>query len=272
MEISTALIYNLHMYTSLFSQLISMDGSNPESSLSGNAALADLIVRLMNDLVQARRDLATERELRESLEYQMGSTRQTTTSPVLPSYFISSPLNRDSFFMNPESPSNSAICQSSGYESTSPAANPPIGSLPSPLDHRTEATRQVTESDDSADDDTTPRLNLLQALHINSPSDEDKVITVRKVHKLGFRSQALLRRYFSKYGTVDDVVLLPMRARPKPGADGMTRGARPSSMGFVVMASTSAAQAALRIPLQEINGWPIEVRAFVRPSERPPMP
>ena len=254
------------------------DGSNPEtaSSLSGNAALADLIVRLMNDLVQARRDLATERELRESLEYQLGSLRQTTMSPVLPSFVTSSPLNRDSCFMSVISPSNSVVGLPSEYDSTSPAANPPLGpplaSPVLPVDHRTDTARQVTESCDSADDDSTPRLNLLEALNINSPSDEEKVITVRKVHKLGFRSQAILRRFFSKYGTVDDVVLLPMRARPKPGADGLTRGARPSSMGFVVMSSSHAAQAALRIPLQEIHGWPIEVRAFVRPSERPPLP
>ena len=129
-----------------------------------------------------------------------------------------------------------------------------------------------TVSEDQSDGEDSPRLNLLQALNIKTPADEAKVITVRKVHKLGFRSQIILRRFFSKFGHVEDVVLLPMRARPKPGADGIIRGARPSSMGFVVMSAASAAQVALRTPLQEINGWPVEVRAFVRPSERPPLP
>jgi hypothetical protein len=113
-----------------------------------------------------------------------------------------------------------------------------------------------------------PRLNLLEALRIRSPEDEQRVITVRKVHKLGFKSQMFLKQYFSRYGHVEDVVLLPMRSRPKPMADGSIRGNRPSSMGFVVMSSPQAARAALLSPVQEIRGWPIEVRPFIRPSDR----
>ena len=113
-----------------------------------------------------------------------------------------------------------------------------------------------------------PRLNLLEALRIRSPEDELRVVTVRKVHKLGFKSQMFLKQYFSRYGSVEDVVLLPMRSRPKPMADGTVRGNRPSSMGFVVMSSAHAAREALKMPLQEIRGWPIEVRPFIRPSDR----
>jgi hypothetical protein len=115
-----------------------------------------------------------------------------------------------------------------------------------------------------------PRLNLLEALRISDAQDEAKVVTVRKVHKLGFRSAHFLRVHFQQFGPVEDVVLLPMRARPKPGPDGSLRSARPSSMGFVVFASRPAALAALSHgATHDIRGWPVEVRAFVRPKDRP---
>jgi hypothetical protein len=129
--------------------------------------------------------------------------------------------------------------------------------------------RPLSDSEHRADDETssmTPRLNLLEALNIKSAEDEDKVITVRKVHKLGFKSASLLEQHFSRYGQVNNVVLLPMRARPKE----TNRGIRPSSMGFVVMATKSQAANALREPTQSVRGWPIEVKPFVRPSDKEP--
>lgn len=127
----------------------------------------------------------------------------------------------------------------------------------------------VSQADDSADEP--PRMNLLEALNVQSDEDCSRIVTVRKCHKLGFKSHIHLRQYFSRFGRVDRVVLLPMRAKPKNAADG--RGNRPSSMGFVVMESKEGADRILSYNnysgIHEIKGWPIEVRNFVKPADKP---
>jgi len=119
--------------------------------------------------------------------------------------------------------------------------------------------------------DEPPRMNLLEALNVQSDEDCTRIVTVRKCHKLGFKSHVHLRQYFSRFGRVDRVVLLPMRAKPKNVMDG--RGNRPSSMGFVVMETKEAADRILSFNseagIHEIKGWPIEVRNFVKPADKP---
>ena len=113
-----------------------------------------------------------------------------------------------------------------------------------------------------------PRMNLLEALNVRSDDDCARIVTVRKCHKLGFKSQVHLRQYFQKYGKVERVVLLPMRAKPKGGVvDG--RGNRPSSMGFVVMESATSVADILSQEVHIVKGWQIEVRNFVRPTDKP---
>lgn len=137
------------------------------------------------------------------------------------------------------------------------------------------------ESPSGASDEV-PRLNLIEALNIQSDGDIKRIITVRKCHKLGFRSHVFLRQYFSKFGSVEKVVLLPMRAKPKQrgafdAAYDYGRNTRPSSMGFVVMSSEAAVRKILSSfemdgGIHVIKGWPIEVRNFVRPADKPGMP
>jgi hypothetical protein len=114
-------------------------------------------------------------------------------------------------------------------------------------------------------------MNLLEALNVQSDADCQRIITVRKCHKLGFKSHVHLRQYFSKFGRVERVVLLPMRAKPKNTMEG--RGSRPSSMGFVVMESRDVVEAVLGFNnasgIHDIKGWPIEVRNFVKPVDKP---
>ena len=130
------------------------------------------------------------------------------------------------------------------------------------------ATSTSSPLDESSDEP--PRMNLLEALNVQSEEDCKRIVTVRKCHKLGFKSHIHLRQYFSKFGRVDRVVLLPMRAKPKHAMDG--RGNRPSSMGFVVMDSKEGADRILSFNnfcgIHEIKGWPIEVRNFVKPAEK----
>ena len=114
-------------------------------------------------------------------------------------------------------------------------------------------------------------MNLLEALSVQSEEDCLRIVTVRKCHKLGFKSHIALKQYFSRFGKVDRVVLLPMRAKPKNAMDG--RGNRPSSMGFVVMETKEGAERILSFNnscgIHEIKGWPIEVRNFVKPADKP---
>lgn len=132
---------------------------------------------------------------------------------------------------------------------------PSLASTPSPKDSEDEA----------------PRMNLLEALNVQSDDDCARIVTVRKCHKLGFKSHVHLRQYFARFGKVERVVLLPMRAKPKSTLDG--RGNRPSSMGFVVMESRDSVEKILNYNnscgVHEIKGWPIEVRNFVKPADKP---
>ncbi|EER15200.1 hypothetical protein Pmar_PMAR006929 [Perkinsus marinus ATCC 50983] len=132
-----------------------------------------------------------------------------------------------------------------------------------------DASSSLPESSKATEAGEPPRMNLLEALQVFNAEDEKRVFTVRKVHKLGFKSQHALRQYFSQFGRVKDVVLLPMRAKPKPGPSGQVRGVRPSSMGFVVMQRPEDVQKILAYGgVHTIKGWPIEVRPFVRPSDK----
>lgn len=123
-------------------------------------------------------------------------------------------------------------------------------------------------------EDQQPRMNLLEALNVESDEDVARIITVRKCHKLGFKSHVFLKQYFAKFGKVERVVLLPMRAKVQ--SNGPSRGNRPSSMGFVVFENESTVQNVLDFDnssgIHIIKGWPIEVRNFVRPADRPDIP
>jgi len=123
------------------------------------------------------------------------------------------------------------------------------------------------------ENDSAPRMNLLEALNVQSDDDIRRIITVRKCHKLGFKSHVFLKQYFQRFGKVERVVLLPMRAKPRHGD--LNRGNRPSSMGFVVMENEDLVKKVLEFDnasgVHIIKGWPIEVRNFVRPADKPDM-
>jgi len=144
----------------------------------------------------------------------------------------------------------------------------PSGLIPFTVESLETLLTSSTPLDESSDEP--PRMNLLEALNVQSDEDCGRIVTVRKCHKLGFKSHIHLRQYFSRFGRVDRVVLLPMRAKPKHAMDG--RGNRPSSMGFVVMDTKDGADRILSYNnfcgIHEIKGWPIEVRNFVKPADK----
>ena len=103
--------------------------------------------------------------------------------------------------------------------------------------------------------------NLAGLLSILDEHDENLVITVRKIHRLGFKSARALRKHFQQFGNVEKVLLLP--SRPKSSDPDLKP--RPASMGFIVMSSVEAANSALSSKdTHLIQGWPVFVQKFVR--------
>jgi len=102
---------------------------------------------------------------------------------------------------------------------------------------------------DGASDNTPKHLrdgrrpaSLSQVLQALQEENAPAVLTVRRIHALGFSAAYQLKEYFSQFGPVK-VVLLPrsgVKASP-----GRKAHARPSSIGFVVMRSVDSAHVAL---------------------------
>jgi len=77
--------------------------------------------------------------------------------------------------------------------------------------------------------------------------DDARVVSVRKINVLGFGSAPLLQDYFSKFGTVDRVMVAPsvVRSESKSGRVKSESKARPAGLGFVVMQTPEEVQAIL---------------------------
>lgn len=115
---------------------------------------------------------------------------------------------------------------------------------------------------DSVKDSGTLRQHLKELMHKN----EDRILMVRKINRLGFRSPALLRQHFSQYGAVDITRVAHSRV-----VSHTSMRMRPGSLGFVVMKTHAGALAALAAGeaqhVDQKNGQnmstvPIEVRRF----------
>lgn len=94
-----------------------------------------------------------------------------------------------------------------------------------------------------------------------SLADPAHVLMVRKINRLGLDSPGVLEAYFSRYGTVERVLVSHSRARSMFG-----RGAarvRPAGLGFLIMADVEGVEAALAAGLEhEIQGSSITVSRF----------
>ncbi|KAF4750493.1 hypothetical protein FOZ63_017378 [Perkinsus olseni] len=118
--------------------------------------------------------------------------------------------------------------------------------------------------------DTTPIVGggycLPDLLKQLDQETEACIFIVRKIHKLRFQSASILEQYFSGFGDVKKVLLLPWRRQkslgPHPGK------ARPASMGFVVMKSPLAVSNILALPQHTVAGWPISVQVFERQADK----
>jgi len=100
-------------------------------------------------------------------------------------------------------------------------------------------------------------IKLADVLNVLDSEDESCIFIVRKISKLGFSAYDSLSLYFSKYGLVKKILLLPSRGK------GDSRN-RPASMGFVVMGSQFECRSVLMSENHRVNYVDIQVQKFVR--------
>lgn len=142
---------------------------------------------------------------------------------------------------------------------------PPSGSLSSMLSQSSSASPISSQVASSAGDDSLP-----QVLHALDGEDDSRIVVVRRITKLGFKSGRIIKNKFQEFGwVVKTVVLLPSRSRLTPqdlagGAIVPIGHLRPSSMGFVVFASEKAAKECLAVGSVNIDGVHVIIQPFMR--------
>lgn len=110
---------------------------------------------------------------------------------------------------------------------------------------------------------------LPQVLHALDDKDDRCIVVVRRITRLGFKSNRIIKNCFEKLGWgVENVVLLPSRSRPVgPGhvpVPNASPHARPSSMGFVVFSNPASSAQALAMGSVNIDGVDVLIQPFVR--------
>ena len=143
---------------------------------------------------------------------------------------------------------------------------PPIASLVHETSRGTER-RRVSTCPIWEQQAPNNRMTLPEVYRLLGFEDDFCILAVRKIHKLGFKSVKYLREYFSQFGKVSKIILLPARAKGEsPCVPGAHASVRPASMAFLVMSSRVSAALALSQPVHWINDWPIAVNFFIRAS------
>jgi len=117
---------------------------------------------------------------------------------------------------------------------------------------------------------TRPGVRKMQTLSASlqalADEDPDCLFVVRRINKLGFKAVRTLKRHFSAHGRVVKVLLAHSTVRQNSVSKSLTRR-RPSSLGFVHMASSEGAQQILALGSEhEVSGILIRVQRFERQS------
>merc|ERR1719281_681094 len=142
-----------------------------------------------------------------------------------------------------------------------PVAPAPMPSPKSPEFCQRQMMPQIQPSvaDDGQD---APPIGMRMQLQALQAKDPGSVLIARKLHRLGFNSAQKLQDHFSWYGTVKEVLVPHSRVKASPGRRARTR---PAAIGFVVMWSAEAANAAIEDGDEHlIEGIQINVQAFER--------
>lgn len=101
-----------------------------------------------------------------------------------------------------------------------------------------------------AKDPSTTQLPMRAVLADLSGTDAGRVFIVRKIHRLGLRAAADLRKHFESYGAVDDV--LAPHAQVLSSCRRFVRRWRPSNLAFVVMADAAAVSEVMAAGRQQL--------------------
>jgi len=105
---------------------------------------------------------------------------------------------------------------------------------------------------------------LSTSLRVLSREDPQCLFIVRRINKLGFKAIPVLKRHFSAYGAVVQVLVAHSTVRQHRDPSSQARQ-RPSSLGFVQMATPEAVLAVLAVGAeQEVQGLTIRVQRFER--------
>lgn len=105
---------------------------------------------------------------------------------------------------------------------------------------------------------------LSTSLQLLSNEDPDCLFIVRRINKLGFKAARKLKQHFLVYGTVVRVLVAHSTVRQQGDEQSIARR-RPSSLGFVHMASAGAVKLILAAGVeQDVDGCLIRVQRFER--------
>lgn len=103
---------------------------------------------------------------------------------------------------------------------------------------------------------TSNSLSLNSILAMLKHVDPSSVVMVRRVNRLGFDGARVISNYFSKFGKVVRVFMLPLRSRKKSQV-------LPSKTGFVVMEKQSCCDAILASNEHMVGTTSVSVGTFV---------
>jgi hypothetical protein len=93
--------------------------------------------------------------------------------------------------------------------------------------------------------------------------EAERVVLVRKINRLGFDSPAALEAHYSRYGTVERILVAHSHVKSQNRR--IAARLRPSGLGFVVMGSKEEVEAILSDgPEQMVSGALIRVQIFTR--------
>jgi hypothetical protein len=115
------------------------------------------------------------------------------------------------------------------------------------------------------------RCQLLLGSILNELQDEDAdcIIFARRIQRLGFNSETILRNHYDQYGKVEKVLLSNAhdhaQCTDNPGNPRHVVRLRPSGLALILMADRESAAAIIAAgPVQRVEGVDVQVRRFER--------
>lgn len=223
-----------------------VDLSANVASIASNADISELISKITNELVKT---VTSEGPPRDRNTF---GTKMHSGSDVWGASTAGSSLHRISIL--------SALDDSSQPE--------PSGAWRSPrvAQHKSSASVSVSPRktwDSSPRNDMSELEPLPQVLHELDKEADDCIAVVRRITKLGFKSNKIIKSALWDAGlNVKKVIPLPSRAKAEGASP--TGRPRPSSMGFVVFTNPQHARIFLRDEKRMIDGVEILIQPFDR--------